>query len=367
LSPLETAVAVALALIATACSAPAGMAAGPGSPATREAPPPADPSIDAVVNKEYLDAVLGMMDRATSTIRVVHFECNEDKIIDRIVGRMVDAAARGVDVMAVFEADLDGNARRVEYLVGKGVRARVDGERYTHAKLVVVDGREVLFGSTNFSYKSILSNNETNLHIVSAAAGRFYQVYAEALFADPVATPALEPVAVPEIGLLATLHDGDYFQRALDAIGAAKSRIHLLVYGMNLNVRQKDGQVLRLVNALKEALDRGVEVLVILEASDYNEDLNRLNTFAARYMTNACIKVRFEPLDQISHAKLLVVDDVAFVGSNNWGVGGFGGYHEVGGITSNAAVVSKLSDYFDTVWAESTPAAPPCSQQKTID
>jgi len=324
---------------------------------------PIEPFIEAVVNKEYLATVLSMIAGAKESIRIVHFECNEDYTIDRIVKALEDAHKRGVDVVALFEADVEGNTRRAKALVREGIAARVDSsERYTHAKLVVADGVEALFGSTNFSYKSIRYNNETNLHIVSAPVGAYFKAYAEAVYADPDATPEIEPVSVPEIGLVSTLHEGDYFPAALQAVEGAKERIHLLVYGMHLNAKRQDSKVVRLVKAMQDAVARGVDVRVILEASDYNEDLNRLNTFAAEYMAKGCIKVRFEPLDQISHAKLLITDSTAFVGSNNWGEGGFGRYHEVGGITTNSGVLAELSLYFDSIWDDSTPAASPCLQ-----
>ena len=322
-----------------------------------------EPALTAVVNEEYQPVLLDMLDRAAETILVVHFECNKDSTIDQFVDRLIAAADRGVKVQVLLEADVEDNAARVEELEDAGVAAKLDsGERYTHAKLVIVDGVEVLFGSTNFSFMSVKYNNETNLHIVSVEVGSYFTDYANALWFDPVATPVLSPVSVPSIQLVSTLHDGDYFHTAHTLIENAKERVHLLVYAIHMNNRYPDGDVHKLVAALIAAHKRGVEVKVILEVSDYNETLNGMNQATADFLGKNCVQVRFEPLDQISHAKLLLVDDTAVVGSNNWGHGGLHLYHEVGGVTTNEDAVNKFTEYFFSIWKESSRAARGCGR-----
>jgi phosphatidylserine/phosphatidylglycerophosphate/cardiolipin synthase-like enzyme len=322
---------------------------------------PGESSIEAIVNDEYQQLVMDMIDGAQSSIRVVHFECNDDWTIDKIVGRLVSAQKRGVDVQVLLEAEVDDNANRVEQFKGAGVNAKLDTDKkYTHAKLFVVDKREVLLGSTNLSYKSILHNNETNLHIIDDEVGSYYFEYANALWNAPDKVPQLEPVSVPEIGLVRTLHDGDYFGQAHPLIQEAKERILLLIYAIHLNPDYPDSDIHKLATALVEARKRGVEVRVILEVSDYNHTLNDMNQVAADTLATGCVDVRFEPIEQISHAKLLIVDDTAVVGSNNWGYGGLYLYHEVGSVTVNADVLAKLTTYFEGIWGESSKASGNC-------
>jgi phosphatidylserine/phosphatidylglycerophosphate/cardiolipin synthase-like enzyme len=334
----------------------AGDAAADGAEAV-----PSQPLLQAVVNAEYEQKVLDLLRAARETISVVHFECNHDSTIDAIIEELLQAHQRGVAVSVFLEGDVDGNADRVYELRDAGIEAMYDShERYTHAKLVVVDSYRVLFGSTNLSYKSIKYNNETDLYVESKAAGEYFESYARALWEDPVATPVLEPAAEPSVGLARTLHDGDYFPAVHPLLQGAQKRIYLLLYGINMNPDDPESEVYQLVTALVEAHQRGLEVKVIIELSDYNDDLNATNAPAIARMAAACLSVRHDPLDQISHAKLLVVDDTAVVGSNNWGYGGFHKYHEVGGLTTNAEAVSKLSAYFLSVWDESAPVPGRC-------
>lgn len=323
--------------------------------------PAPDGLLEPVVNKAYEDKVLALINSATTTLRIVHFSCNDDSTIDGIVAAMKAAAKRGVDVQVLLEGDVDDNAARVTELTQAGISAKLDTpKRYTHSKLVVADRARSLFGSTNFSYKSIRYNNETNLYIECAATGDFFHRYAESLWNNPEKTPELAPANNPGIGLLRTLKSGDYVDAVTPLLTNATKRIDLLVYGYNLNPKYPDSDVHKLTQLLVEARERGVQVRVVLELSDYNDTLNELNQAVADHLASKCIPVRFDPIDIISHAKLLLVDDVAVVGSNNWGHGGFHLYQEVGAVTNQAAAVSFFASYFDGIWAESSVAAPGC-------
>ena len=322
---------------------------------------PAAGLLEPVVNKAYEARVLELIESAESTLRIVHFSCNDDSTVDKIVDALKDAAKRGVDVQMLMEGDLEDNLVRVEELTAAGVRAKVDTDkRYTHAKLVVADSRRALFGSTNFSYKSIRYNNETNLYIDLPDAGSFFHEYADSLWNDPEKTPVLTPASNAEIGLVKTHKSGDYVAAATPLLAEAKERIDLLVYGYSLNPKYPDSDVHKLTALNIEAHERGVKVRILLEASDYNDTLNELNQAVADHFGAACIPVRFDPLDTISHAKLLLVDGTAIVGSNNWGHGGFQLYQEVGAVTDSPAAVTTLSEYYDAIWDESSAAASGC-------
>lgn len=337
------------------------------SPATpdrgaRELPPPKKNGLlEPVVNKEYEPRVLALIESAEKTLRIVHFSCNDDSTVDNIIAALKDAANRGVDVQMLMEGDLEDNLVRVKELTAAGIRAKVDTSgRYTHAKLFVADRSRSLFGSTNLSYKSIRYNNETNLYIDGAATGNFFHEYSDSLWNDPEATPDLPPVTNPEIGLVRTLKSGDYVPAVTPLLAAAQERIDLLIYGYNLNPKYPDSDVHKLTSLIVEAHKRGVKVRILLEASDYNDTLNELNQVIADHYGAACIPVRFDPIDTISHAKLLLVDGTGVVGSNNWGHGGFQLYQEVGAVTDAPATVEKLSEYFDAIWDEGSAATPRC-------
>ncbi len=342
----------------------------------RHNPPPADPdessavpdgtgevdardgasSLTAVSNKEYEPIVLDMLKSAQSSIRVVHFECNDDDVIDAIVAELVAARKRGVDVKVLLENEVEDNGPRITELTAAGIQAWIDTPtKYTHAKLFVVDGRKVLFGSTNMSYMSIQNNNETDLYIESLTVGAYFAAYADALYAAPDKAPDLAPVSDESIGLVRTLHDDEYFDVVRPMLQQAKGRILLLVYGFHINPDYPDSDVEKLADELVAAKGRGVDVRVILEYSDYNTSLNDMNEATAKKLLAGGVPVRWDPADTISHAKLLLVDDQTVVGSNNWGHGGLHLYHEVGGVTRNVEAVEYFTNYYEKIWGESKP------------
>lgn len=303
--------------------------------------------IEPVLNREYLPAFEAMLGRAQSSVRMVHLYIKEGSAADRVVAALTAAAARGVTVRVLLEDGVDTNAAMVAKLSGAGIQAKVDSSQvYTHAKLLVVDGKEVLVGSTNCSTSSTMYNNEANLHIAGdPALAAFFEAYAAGLWELPASRPS-PPTASTATG--SALRDGDYYERARTLFDGAQRRIWIVVYGINTDSSSK---VKALVDRLAKAAARGVEVKVILEQADYSTSINALNQRAAKVLQAAGVTVRFDALATITHAKVTLVDDEAIVATNNWGEGGFGRYHEAGVQTRVPAVVTELASYFNTIWA----------------
>ncbi len=88
------------------------------------------------------------------------------------------ARKRGVAVSVTLDLDRPGdvygsrfvNQAAYEYLLEHGIDVSWDArERLTHTKLVVVDGRDVLVGSHNWTAGSIYGYDDTSLVIRSEA------------------------------------------------------------------------------------------------------------------------------------------------------------------------------------------------------
>jgi phosphatidylserine/phosphatidylglycerophosphate/cardiolipin synthase-like enzyme len=305
--------------------------------------------LSTVVNDQYLSTLQSLIEGARRSVAMVHFELNEDADGDAIVGFLATAAARGVVVQVLLEDSVSDNPKRIPALTAAQVTARLDLDaRYTHAKLVVADGERALLGSTNLSAQSMRRNNEANLLIANAEIAGWFHGYAQKLMAQPAATPELVPT---ETALGVPLSDGDYVGRAGALIDGAQRRIALVVYGMNADPKYPASDVNDLIGRLSAAARRGVSVRVLLETARRDLGVNEVNRQAAQALRAAGIETRFDSPDEITHAKLLLVDDVAIVGSNNWGYGGFRTYHEVGMMTRVPSVVDKLTQYFDGLWS----------------
>ena len=102
---------------------------------------------------------------------------------------------------------------------------------------------------------------------------------------------------------------------------------------------------------LQAANKRGVDVRILLDRSpSWNKIVNKVNEQAVSELGLLGLNVRREGIEQVTHAKFLVVDDTVVIGTNNWGFGGFELYHEAGIRTAVTKTVSELALFHDQLW-----------------
>ena len=104
------------------------------------------------------------------------------------------------------------------------------------------------------------------------------------------------------------------------------------------------------LNALGDAVTRGVEVHVVMEESDYDDIVNSMNMQARELLQNMGVSVRFEDVERITHSKLLVADNEAVVATGNWTFGGFETNHEMALRTSDSDTVAALRAYAEALF-----------------
>ncbi len=115
---------------------------------------------------------------ATESVRAViyrfaYYPAYADSPSNRIVDELCHAAARGIEVRVLLEsgegfADLSRDNRTVAaYLTACGVAVRFDDPGTTlHAKGLIVDRRDVLITSANWSYSSLARNVEAGVAVL---------------------------------------------------------------------------------------------------------------------------------------------------------------------------------------------------------
>jgi phosphatidylserine/phosphatidylglycerophosphate/cardiolipin synthase-like enzyme len=132
--------------------------------------------------------------------------------------------------------------------------------------------------------------------------------------------------------------------RILELINGAKSTLEVeALYVSETTVR----------NAIGAAAGRGVSVRVILEG----ESSQPGNADTATFFKNMQIPVHYVTTQFYLHAKLIIADGVAFVGSENFSVSGLTKNREVGVMVFEPSAAAVVTQQFEDDWA-STPAAP---------
>ncbi|WP_241996807.1 phospholipase D-like domain-containing protein [Halorubrum sp. SD626R] len=273
---------------------------------------------------------------------------------ERVVDLLVAAADRGVEARVLVEGSPVGgfsarSARLLDRVAAAGVEVRVlDGDperfRFHHAKYAVADDRAVVLtenwkasgtgGRTNRGWGVVTgtprsatagataADDLAALFRADAAApdARSWAAFrADAEFHDggvangsyPTRFEAPTPRAA-EVELLTT--PGNAADRLVARIDAADDRVLALV-------PRTGGPDNRLVRALRRAADRGVDVHLLLSNAWYDREENRA---LAESLADEPIAVAVaEPRGRYGkvHAKGVVIDDAAVVGSLNWNAG----------------------------------------------
>ena len=308
-----------------------------------------------VVNRDYLPAVLDLINAATNSIEFLQLEMHDDRAVQAIETALAAAVKRGVRVRGMLDDGVDFNAAAVARLLAMGAEAKLDTPvKMTHSKLVIVDGRVVLLGSTNWTGNSMGNNNETNVRLDDPVLAAYFARYVAAVWADSAAEPDLPAV---ESGSVKTIVNRQYFPEVMGLFNAATQRIRVVMYGINYAPKYAGSKVNQLVEALAAARARGADVAVAIDLSDYNALLNKVNAPAKEYLSAAGVAVFDDPAKTTTHAKLIVVDDVAVVGSVNWGKDAIENRNETCVAIRDPEIAAYFAAYFDRPDLRATPFA----------
>ena len=268
------------------------------------------------------------------------------------IAALADAEARGVTVRVMLEPKTVGSqnyAQAKALLTAAGIAVQPTPPAFDashnvdHAKFMVLDGKQLVYGSGNLVRSGLGGNparefdnrdfwiRDTRSAVVAEAQSVFVADWARTstsslAFDHLVLTP---DNAAPSL---------------LDLIDGAKQRVY--VYNQSLN----DAATLE---HLVSAQQRGVDVHVLLGMQPGFGGAPPANQPAIDQLTGAGAKAQFFTADYL-HGKVIVADDQAFVGSQNFTSGGLKNNRELGEILAGKAVVDALATRFTA--DEATPA-----------
>lgn len=153
--------------------------------AERTCPQPVCLGRDSVVpvsDRGFFSVVHELFSNAKESIYVIAYELKyypkyPNSSVNVLVEDLVRAHERGVDVRVIVDDHCRENSG-IDFLVRRGVDVRYDNVNVTtHAKLIVVDKRFVVIGSTNLSHYGLERNNEVNLLVESERVSAYFLMY----------------------------------------------------------------------------------------------------------------------------------------------------------------------------------------------
>jgi len=149
---------------------------------------PAD-DVQLVLNDQYFQVARRMIQEAKHSIQVMMFEMgyydeHPNTPSNLLIKELISAKKRDLWVEVILEVK-EGEDRTTKrnrhtgrILSEGGVQVIYDSlSKTTHAKLMVVDGRLTLLGSTNWTYYALTNNNEASVLIRSKEVAKAFADY----------------------------------------------------------------------------------------------------------------------------------------------------------------------------------------------
>ena len=147
--------------------------------------------VKVVLDREYFQVARGLLGNAEQSIQMMMFEAsfyaNHPKSPSNIlIGELISARKRGIRVEVILESSDRGNRATERNRLTGGMLSKEGVEVIydplfvtTHAKLIIIDGRISLLGSTNWTYYSLTSNHEVGVLIESPEVAQALGYYFE--------------------------------------------------------------------------------------------------------------------------------------------------------------------------------------------
>ena len=335
-----------LALFATACrgmtvagddnaTPPDGAPPGDSSDVCSPTMPRATPPEAFVGPQGLLPRLEALIDSAQQSLDVQMYLFT----VDELAARIIAAKQRGVAVRVILDPDEAGNAGTRSDLMAAAVPTRNAPSLYSfsHAKYLVIDRQAAVIMSMNFNYDAM--DSERNYGIVDRDPDDVRDV--AAIFDMDWAGAGGEPPMPADLSCT----------RLVVSPNNSKARVLALIDGatqtLDVEALYVSDETVR--DAIVAAKQRGVAVRAILEGS-----MDSAGSIPV--LQSAGIPVH-DAAGFFLHAKLIVADGIAFVGSENYSNTSLTRNREVGALVFEPTPAQLIRQQFDTDFA-ATPSAP---------
>ncbi|MBI4855053.1 MAG: hypothetical protein HY819_24900 [Acidobacteria bacterium] len=308
---------------------------------TKTTRPPVDPpGIEEVklfpMPESTAAPIVDSINRATDSVDVSIYLFTEPKIMEALK----QAAARGVKVRVMLEPQVvgikDANKPAEEALRAAGIEVKTtpeiysEGNKVDHAKFMVVDKKELLFGTGNL-VRSGLGENDTPNRDFWVRDTRAQSV-SEATSLFDADWERRDTTGIDFKNLVVTPDNAS--QKIFNFIDSAKEKLY--VYNQSISDQP-------MIDRLIAAKQRGVDVKIMINAPRSSTD-KAIQTKAK--LEAAGIDVAYYRKYETLHAKAMIADNKAYIGSQNFTSGGLYNNREFGEITDSPGVVKDLTNIF---------------------
>ncbi|MFH1465198.1 MAG: phospholipase D-like domain-containing protein [Pseudomonadota bacterium] len=320
-----------------------------GDPGCSVTDPPDLACTQAAFDRDYFYLAREAIRAADTRVHVIEYLLYDSGLAGLMLQELVDASARGVEVKVLAdEAGDPDTTDNLSWLVsasGNAIQAKLDSEdTVTHDKLIITDD-VTLVGSHNMSGSSLADNHESSAYLVDAEVTAFYEGFFQGLWADSDVDPGLQKPAGTEIVPIKNREIGGYLLGCLDG---AQESVRLVMYAISYRPGEP-GDVTDLVNHLVAAHDRGLDVAVVLDQSEWITD-NHINDEVIALLLDHGVPLRLADRDVTTHAKALRCDETVILGDCNWSYSSLELYNGTSVQITMPLVIRQYGAWFDDIW-----------------
>lgn len=142
-----------------------------------------------LTDRDYFEGVHSLLSEAEYSIHIVMFDVKyypdyPESLVNSILSDLEQATRKGIEVRIITDEYLTEKPV-VRILKESGIDIKFDSkERTTHSKLIIIDSKIVIVGSTNWGYHSIEKNHEANVVIYSEPLAKQFEGYFEGIWVE---------------------------------------------------------------------------------------------------------------------------------------------------------------------------------------
>ena len=242
------------------------------------------------------------------------------------------AALRGIDVKVMMEkSPVGGDSENWDVknkLIHYGIPIKWANPEYflTHAKFMVIDKKEAMVNTYNFTYSTFNKNREFGIAI-----------------SDPIKVKEIEEIFENDWNRKEVVNkDPDIVLSPVDA----RDKIEKLLNSAqtSIDIWEQEVEDDKLIDILQKKTNQGIKVRIIIPP------LYRVGGNFTAVDKLGIEHIRALP-DPYVHAKLIIIDKkVAYIGSNNFSSTSLDSNRELGIILDNTKVLNTLNTIFEMDW-----------------
>ena len=321
-------------------------------------------------------AWLELINSAKQSIDLEEFYMSGADVLTPVVNALKAAATRGVQIRIIldkgFYKTYPTDAQALATVANVKVKT-IDFSKLggiMHAKYFVVDRQRAYVGSANFDWLALSHIQEVGLKVDDQQLGAGLesvfnldwasgQAPSTATFFEEVKTAFINPLvqlyASPTTDVPADVPPS--LNALLNLMKNAKSSLKIQLYEYSTSLYGSTTKFRDLDNAIRAAALRGVKVEMALDKTAQKAGASDL--LALSKIANISIKTITIPqwsggalqYARVAHSKYMIVDDTqVWIGSENWSGDYFSSSRNVGIISSDNHVLSKIAQIFNKVW-----------------